>query len=146
MPPPHILSGEVPGFQRRVKRYELDMADVRRRIDGSLEATVGSDSLQQWVDARLDAFIATPREVFIQVPDARMRSFRELRRDVLAAASQLLPATSNEHEIESIREMLGSAIDRLLESPPFAEILGALPSADRPAVPPLALTTEGART
>jgi|GEM_PF-96617 len=147
MPPPHVLRGEMPGFQRRVKRYERDLADVRRRIGAFLDATPGTDALKQRIEERLDAFIAAPRAVFIQVPDVRIRAHRELRREVLAAASLLL-RTLGKQELARVLKMLGREIDQLMKSPPFAEILGALPPTDRPAplTANLVLTTEGART
>lgn len=114
VPPPDVMRSEMPGFQRRIAKYEADVADVCRRVAESVE----SAALRERVDARLNTFIAAPAEVFIEAPDDRMQLFRELRSDVLAAAS-------NEHE--HVRESLGREIDRILESPPFSEAAELLP-------------------
>ncbi len=116
LPPEHIVRGEMPGFQRRVAKYEADVADLRQRIDEA----VASPALKQRIDERFNTFMATPAKVFIAAPDDRMRLFDDLRRDVLAAAADA-------REAEPVRELLDRELDRILESPPFFEVRDVLP-------------------
>ena len=112
--PEHIIRGELPGFQRRVTKYEADVADVRLQIKESVEST----AVKQRIEERFDVFMAEPTKVFIEAPDDRMRMFYDLRRDVLAAAVE---------EPEGVRELLERELDRILESPPFFEVREVLP-------------------
>jgi len=141
LPPQHILRGDLPGLNRRIQRFQLDLVEAGRR---SREALAGPEDtrrgaaareLELWLDERLDRLGAAARELFIQVPDERMRWLAELRRDTLTAASRLLAPAWTDDEIGRAREALGGAIDQLLESPPFREAIPALVPEERPAAP-----------
>lgn len=141
LPPQHILRGELPGLQRRVRRFRLDVAAAGQRatagidginIDGSAEGDArraAARELERWLGERLDRFGAAAHELFLQVPDERIRSLAELRGETLAAAARILPPAWSAAEAGRAREILGGEIDRLLESPPFHEALRALPPA-----------------
>jgi stearoyl-CoA desaturase (Delta-9 desaturase) len=143
LPPEHVRRGELPGFLRRLQRFELDAADVRLRLvehlspfqSASAARAAAAFELERLLGDSLERFGAAGRELFIQVPDERIGALAAMRREALEATTRLLAPAFGAAEIARLREGVGATIDRLAASPPFVEAVRALPPRLRPPAP-----------
>jgi stearoyl-CoA desaturase (delta-9 desaturase) len=144
LPPRHVVEGDLPGLTRRLARFGDDLAAVHGGLAGAVAAVAAEDGperaaaerLQAWLGERFERARREARALFIQVPDERLRSLADLRREVLAAASDLLSPAWSAAAIGRLRGALEREIDRLAASLPFEEARRAVAAMERPAPVP----------
>lgn len=129
-PPEHVLNGELPSYDRRCRRFQGEIIELRREINGAIEARVhGSEAeeataveLREWITLRMDDFARQSFDLLVEGPFAMLQTIDELEAEVAqAVAKTAVDADGARHDRRDLIVDIGACFEALVARSEFAD-------------------------
>jgi len=131
-PPEQVKRGEMPGYQRRLRAFKMELIEFRRELTGRIDAAVADDggelsaehrgvvtTSKEWMAERIDAFDEAAYTLLIRGPLEMTEAFFRLRDEVVAGCHQQLAPLLGPDRIEALATALAEDFERFTRRPKF---------------------------